>query len=439
MAIPDLQFVRSIGRGAYGEVWLARHKALGTWRAVKVIRRAEFDDDRPVRREFEGIRHYEPISRTHPNLVGVLHVGGDEAGFYYVMELADAVQTGTLVGQDPEPSPTALPRTVEPDDYVPRTLRADLKARGQFTAEETVGLGRALAGAWAYLHAHALVHRDVKPSNIIFVEGVLKLADIGLVTDISDSRSFVGTEGYMPPEGPGTTSADCHALGKVLYELSTGRDRRDFPEPPADLPTRPDREPLLELNAVLHRACAPDPRQRYPDARAMLADLEHLDAGESVRARQAVQRRWARVKRVAAPVAGILLVAGLAWAAFRSGRSTQQAQPPAAAVVSPHSKRVARARRAGVAKRLECVALERRFAWSAGHTAVGEKQPEFAAQAPPAASDAGQETLREQVPVVRPRPTSSTDRWRRRDGGACVVRRRTGATSRRSRPGARRR
>ena len=169
------------------------------------------------------------------------------------------------------------------------------------------------------------------------MEGVLKLADIGLVTDISDSRSFVGTEGYMLPEGPGTTSADCHALGKVLYELSTGRDRRDFPEPPADLPTRPDREPLLELNAVLHRACAPDPRQRYPDARAMLADLEHLDAGESVRARQAVQRRWARVKRVAAPVAGILLVAGLAWAAFRSGRSTQQAQPPAAAVVSPHS------------------------------------------------------------------------------------------------------
>ncbi|MCZ7639713.1 MAG: hypothetical protein M5U12_28900 [Verrucomicrobia bacterium] len=141
----------------------------------------------------------------------------------------------------------------------------------------------------------------------------------------------------MPAEGPGTPSADCHALGKVLYELSTGRDRRDFPEPPPDLPTRTDREPLLELNAVLHRACAPDPRLRYPDARAMLADLEHLDAGESVRARHALQRRWARVKRVAAPVVGILLVAGLALGAFRSGRRTPLAQPPAAAVVAPHS------------------------------------------------------------------------------------------------------
>lgn len=89
--VPDFDLVRSIGRGAYGEVWLARHKTLGTWRAVKVIHRADFDDDRPFRREFEGIRHYEPISRGHPNLVAVLHVGGDEAGFYYVMELADSV------------------------------------------------------------------------------------------------------------------------------------------------------------------------------------------------------------------------------------------------------------------------------------------------------------------------------------------------------------
>jgi len=227
LRIPDFDLVRSIGRGAYGEVWLARHKTLGAWRAIKVIRRADFDDDRPFRREFEGIRHYEPISRGHPNLVAVLHVGGDEAGFYYVMELADSVDPAASLG-------SGSGGDVESGAYTPRTLRADLKARGHLTAEETIAVGRALAAALAHLHAHALVHRDAKPSNVIFVDGVLKLADIGLVTDISDSRSFVGTEGYLPPEGPGTTSADCHALGKVLYELSTGRDRRDYPDP---LPT----------------------------------------------------------------------------------------------------------------------------------------------------------------------------------------------------------
>ena len=305
-------------------------RALGTWRAVKVIRRADFDDDRPFRREFEGIRHYEPISRGHPNLVAVLHVGGDEAGFYYVMELADSVDPVAALAPGSGNSGATCVGDDQPEAYAPRTLRADLKARGHLTADETIAVGRALAAALAHLHAHALVHRDVKPSNVIFVDGVLKLADIGLVTDISDSRSFVGTEGYIPPEGPGTAPADCHALGKVLYELSTGRDRRDYPDPPPDLLTRPDRERLLELNAILHRACAPDPRQRYPDARAMLADLERLEAGQSVRARHAAARRWARVRQLAAPVAGVALVAVLGFAALKSGSRTREAQPPVA-------------------------------------------------------------------------------------------------------------
>ncbi len=74
------------------------------------------------------------------------------------------------------------------------------------------------------------MHRDVKPSNVIFVNGRPKLADIGLVTDASDQCSIVGTEGYLPPEGPGTPQADIFALGKVLYEAVTGMDRREFPE-----------------------------------------------------------------------------------------------------------------------------------------------------------------------------------------------------------------
>ena len=80
--------LKLIGRGAYGEVWLARN-VMGTYRAVKVVSRDAFDHDRPYEREYEGIRHFEPISRSHDSQIDVLHVGRNESAFYYVMELAD--------------------------------------------------------------------------------------------------------------------------------------------------------------------------------------------------------------------------------------------------------------------------------------------------------------------------------------------------------------
>src|SRR5438045_9587745 len=88
--IPDHQLLRCIGRGSYGEVWLAR-SVLGEYRAVKVVYRKNFEHERPYEREFQGIQKFEPISRTDESQVDVLHVGRDEqAGyFYYVMELAD--------------------------------------------------------------------------------------------------------------------------------------------------------------------------------------------------------------------------------------------------------------------------------------------------------------------------------------------------------------
>ena len=96
-------------------------------------------------------------------------------------------------------------------------------------------VGSQLAHALLYLHSKNLTHRDIKPANVIFVNGRPKLADIGLVAHL-DQRSFVGTEGFVPPDGPGTRRADVYALAKVLYEISTGKDRMDFPELPDDLP-----------------------------------------------------------------------------------------------------------------------------------------------------------------------------------------------------------
>ena len=88
--IPDHELIRPIGRGSYGEVWLAR-SVMGTYRAVKIIYRHTFKDIHPFEREYNGIRKFEPISRSHEGLMDILQIGrNDQDGyFYYVMELAD--------------------------------------------------------------------------------------------------------------------------------------------------------------------------------------------------------------------------------------------------------------------------------------------------------------------------------------------------------------
>ncbi|HEY2951348.1 MAG TPA: protein kinase [Verrucomicrobiae bacterium] len=263
-----------------------------------------------------------------------------------------------------------------PHSYVPHTLKLDLHRRARLPVDECLTIGLALTAAVQHLHEHGLVHRDIKPSNIIWVGGVPKLADIGLVASMDRTMSFVGTSGFLPPEGPGTPQADLYSLGKVLYEISTGRDRTDFPKlppelleatartisadpsksdctfaltpalsprrgsspsamsgeyeksPPQDRSTAPladgdspspggegrgegERSSLLELNAVILKACHHDPRQRYQSAPEMAADLALLQRGQSVKRKQRVEKRVAIVQRLFVPTMLLaLLVAG---------------------------------------------------------------------------------------------------------------------------------
>ena len=183
----------------------------------------------------------------------------------------------------------------------PATPRAISAANSSCAAAcrwtNVVRLGLALTTALEHLHRHGLVHRDIKPSNIVFVNGIPKLADIGLVARAEATMSFVGTEGYLPPEGPGTVQADLFSLGKVLYEISTGHDRQQFPELPTGITELPDRAALAEFNEVLLRACAPDVKQRYESAAEMHADLALLQSGKSVARMRAVERRLKFVAR----------------------------------------------------------------------------------------------------------------------------------------------
>src|SRR5207245_5441793 len=120
--VPDHELLRRIGGGSYGEVWLARN-IMGTYRAVKIVYRKTFANERPFEREFRGIQKFEPISRSHESQVDILHIGrNDEAGyFYYVMELADDLH---------------LEQDIQPDLYLPKTLKNVLAHRGRLPFAE---------------------------------------------------------------------------------------------------------------------------------------------------------------------------------------------------------------------------------------------------------------------------------------------------------------
>ena len=227
------------GQGGCGTVYLAED-AVGERVAVKIINTPD------QQRELRGVQAYMKIMRESPHLLQIRHVGIEQDTLFYVMPACD-----------PYPGVPG---------YLPDTLGSRLKFRGRLDPETVLDIVRKIASAVAVLHRAGLLHRDIKPDNIIFIHGEPVLSDPGLICSLDLSVSLAGSLGFLPPEcfaGKENNSkqSDIYALGKVFYCAVTGLPPGVFPKLPRDLSSPVCRR----LLPVVLRACNEKKKRRFDD------------------------------------------------------------------------------------------------------------------------------------------------------------------------------
>ena len=227
--ICNCTLLQKCGDGAYGEVWLA-HDAIGTRVALKIIK----NGGRYSERELAGLKNYKDCN--HPNLLKIRYVEITDAQIICIMDAADDLNHGN-------------------GEYKPDTLANRLRKYGRLDGKEITDMLDGLLSGLEELHKHGLVHRDIKPDNILWVNGRATLADVGLIA-FEGAGSLVGTPGFLSPrvlEGnPAEASDDFYALGKVIYCALTGLAVSEYPSIPADMTISVD----ANLNKVLRTSCA---------------------------------------------------------------------------------------------------------------------------------------------------------------------------------------
>ncbi|MCA9097153.1 MAG: serine/threonine protein kinase, partial [Planctomycetaceae bacterium] len=269
--------IRSLlGEGAYGTVYRAFDPVLDREVALKI---PKFSGDLERRQE-RFLREAKAAARLrHPNIVGVYESGKIGDSSYIAAEYVDGRTLSILIEE-------GLP-----------------------TFDETARICTALAEGLAYAHDHGVVHRDIKPGNVLMdSEGQPQIADFGLAKRLDEDATMtteggiLGTPAYMPPEqargqlekiGP---ASDQYSLGVILYEMLTGK--RPFDGPPHQIIARVagnDPPPALrslrssvprDLEAICLRCLEKDPARRYRDVRALAEDLQRWRDGRPVRVRR---------------------------------------------------------------------------------------------------------------------------------------------------------
>ncbi len=325
----EFRIERELGRGGMGVVYLAEQERLGRKVALKVLALAAAPTAVAAER---FLREASLVAKLeHENIVRVYAMGQDQGCLFYAMELVEG-----------------------------ESLR-DRIARGVMPPREAVDLVRAVAGALDCAHRAGIIHRDVKPANVLLDRaGVPHLADFGLAhgegsSSLTVSGDLLGTPAYMSPEQAEARSdldarADVYSLGAVLYEALTGA-------PPCGLhtdlfaqlqavrlldavaPSRRNERVPRDLDVIVLRCLEKERARRYPTAAAFAEDLQRFLTGEAIHARPPSVawrvKRFARRHWVAAGVVAALLAVSVSSAAFwatRPGHLTLRIRPADARV-----------------------------------------------------------------------------------------------------------
>ncbi len=302
---------RKLGAGGMADVYLAEDQELGRRVAIKILNSRHGNDDQFIERFRREAKNAAALN--HPNIVSIYDRGEAEDTYYIAMEFLDG-----------------------------RTLKELIIGRGAAPINVAIEYARQILSALRFAHRHGIVHRDIKPHNVLVDgEGRVKVTDFGIAragtSQMTETGSIVGTAQYLSPEqakgGEVDPRSDLYSLGVVLYELLTGKTPFDgetpveiamkhlstTPKPPSKL--RPDVP--RELDMVVMRALAKNPDERYQSADEMEGDLERVARGARVSA-TTVDTATQVLRRPAAAVAAASATA-----------ATMIAPPPASAAPPP--------------------------------------------------------------------------------------------------------